>query len=161
MKYVFPWGKCLFSIVFPARNAGSLFSAKRQEECRERWRCETERLQTTGILREKSHGEAAEGQDGGRPAKQGDFRVESAGKEEKMGPWAAKISMEEVSAAEAAKRRGQKNDCVEIRQNKTFHSTMCDIILCLHSIYVWHSTIFIRILPDFVGSGDVLQKDIM
>lgn len=66
----------------------------------------------------------------------GDFCVESAEKKEKMGPWAAKISMEEVSAAEAAKRRGQKNDCVEIRQNKTFHSTMCDIILCLHIIYV-------------------------
>lgn len=118
-------------------------------------------MQTTGILREKSHGEAAEEQDGGRPAKQGDFCVESAEKKEKMGPWAAKISMEEVSAAEAAKRRGQKNDCVEIRQNKTFHSTMYDIILCLHGIYVWHSTIFIRILPDFVGSGGVLQKDIM
>lgn len=89
VKYVFPWGKCLFSIVFPARNAGSLFSAKRQEECRERWRCETERLQTMGILREKSHGEAAEGQDGGRPAKQGDFCVESAEKKEKMDPQAA------------------------------------------------------------------------
>ena len=42
-----------------------------------------------GYLREKSHGGAAEEQDGGRPAKQGDFCVESAEKKEKMDPQAA------------------------------------------------------------------------
>ena len=42
-----------------------------------------------GYFAQKSRGEAAEGQDGGRPAKQGDFCVESAEKKEKMDPQAA------------------------------------------------------------------------
>lgn len=53
-------------------------------------------------------GERRRGQDSGRLAKQGDFCVESAGKKEKMGPQAAKISMEEASAAEAAKEEGKR-----------------------------------------------------